>query len=192
MTPFERTCWFFNEIYLSLKPSPVLKYLDQIQTIVQPGDVIAIRSHYFDRVVPGYWTHVGIYAGEVSGRQHQVVQTRLYGTHPIDLQLFLRAGWAAILRPKLSTEERISAVENAKSCIGKKHYDLHFDFSDDTELVCSELIYVLYKDKLSLETYNVRSFLGEKKAFLPDHMFMKGFDTVWISPGAEIPSNTLN
>jgi hypothetical protein len=186
MTPFERTCWFFNEIYLSIKPSPALKYFNKVKSVVQPGDVIAIRSHYFDRIVPGYWTHVGIYTGDVLGKEHQVIQTRFYGTYPIDLDLFLRAGWVAVLRPQLPVADREYAAHKAEKYIGR-HYDLEFDFSKRRRLVCSKLIYLIYKEPLSLEIYPVQSFLGNKKAFLPDHVFMKGFEVVWISPGAKTP-----
>jgi hypothetical protein len=186
MTHIEKILYFLSELYQSIKPAPVLKYLEEIRSQLRPGDVIAIRSPYVERMVPGYWSHLGIYVGDLNGKSNQVIQARGYGVYPKDLNLFLRAGEAVIMRPKLSPSDIEKVIKKVVGYIGS-HYDFKFDFSENTKFVCSELVYVAYKDMLGLETYPLVSFFRNNKVFLPDHTFKKGFDKIWISPGAKVP-----
>lgn len=54
------------------------------------------------------------------------------------------ADFAGFLRPRLSKLEVARAIERAFSHAGKP-YDYNFDFTTDSELVCSELVYKSYE-----------------------------------------------
>lgn len=189
MTLFEKAIWCCSEIYQSVLPSSVLKYGKEIRLLLRPGDVIAKRCPYwgFGRLIPGYFTHLGIYVGEFSGKKDQVIETRGFGTYPVDFSLFLRAGSdIAVVRPNLPAAVCYDIVNKVEKFVGTP-WDFWFDFSHTRRLVCSKLVYFVYKESLPLETYNVETILGNKRVFLPDHIFKKGFDVVWISPGAKTP-----
>ena len=55
----------------------------------------------------------------------------------------LRVDHALAVRPRLTPENRLQAIDNAFGHFGKR-YDFEFDFSRSDRLVCTELLYRSY------------------------------------------------
>ena len=70
----------------------------------------------------------------------------------------MHADYVAVLRPRLSAEQKAEVIRNAFRYHGRP-YDFGFDFADESKLVCSELLYYSFGDLLKLE---LESVLGKK------------------------------
>lgn len=167
-----------------MKPAPVLRHLDDIRSVLQPGDVIALRSPYFERFVPGYWTHLGMYVGDIDEGPARVLQARGYGVHTLPLERFLRAQYALLLRPELSAGERAACVSKGLD-YRTKPFDFLLNFEEHSRVCCSELVYATFKESLDLRLHRWGPLLVHMRLFLPDDILRKGFSPVWISP--ELP-----
>ena len=60
----------------------------------------------------------------------------------------------AVLRPKLSVDKKRHVIANAFSHVGKP-YDFDFDFFSSDKLVCTEVIYRSFRDRLDLPTIEI-------------------------------------
>ncbi len=180
-----RILYLLSEIYQSCKHSLPAAQIEVIRATLVPGDLILLHAPFLERLMPGYWTHVAVYAGHVRGEE-SAVQARFFGVHRIPLAKLMRTQHAAILRPHASTAECEDAVLRALALCGRP-FDYFFDFEDPRRLVCSEIPLLLYGETLGLQMRTIRFWGWEKKIFLPDDLFSKGFDVVWVSPGAPIP-----
>jgi uncharacterized protein YycO len=104
---------------------------------MRPGDILLRRwNHYASsKMLPGYYSHVGIYVGK-SQVIHSVTKP---GVISEDVLTFLRCDSIAIYRPRIDKYNKQTAIDRAKSLIGKK-YDFVFNFSDEEFFSCSEVI----------------------------------------------------
>lgn len=180
-----RILYLLSEIYQSCKSSLPVAQIDAIQAVLVPGDLVLLRASFLERFVPGYWSHVAVYVGHIEG-EASAVQARFFGVHRIPLAKLMRTQYAAIVRPRVSTHDREDAVMRALALCGRP-FDYLLDFEDPRRLVCSEVPLLLYGETLGLQMRTIRLLGWEKKIFLPDDIFAKGFDLVWVSPGARIP-----
>lgn len=177
--------YFLSELYQSCKPVLAEAQVQEIRAHLMPGDLVLLHAPFLERFIPSYWSHVAVYTGSIDGEE-SAVQARFFGVHRVALAKLMRTQYAAILRPRVSTREREDAALRVLAFCGRP-FDYLLDFEDPRRLTCSEVPLLLYGEALGLRTRVIR-FLGfEKRVFLPDDLFIRGFDLVWISPGARIP-----
>ncbi len=77
------------------------------------------------------------------GFAHAVIEAKRPGVIFNSLDDSANADALAVLRPKLSQQEKFEAILHAFGAVGKP-YDFNFDFATDSALVCSELVYKSY------------------------------------------------
>jgi len=128
--------FLYNPPHYLINGEDMRKVLD----IIEPGDIIARRYRFFlsSMMVPGYWSHVGIYIGD-----NKIVHAVGEGVIEEDILTFLRTDCIAVLRPKRLGEKRIKkAIDFAKEEAKKNTpYDYEFDFQNKRkyEFSCTEL-----------------------------------------------------
>ena len=99
-----------------------------------------------DRFIPGYFGHVGIYLG--GGIFAESIQE---GVTYSKADKFAEGRAYIILRLKKPTEKQNRDMKNhLKIQVGKK-YDFNFNIESPDQLVCTELIYLVY-DQINWET----------------------------------------
>ena len=119
-------------------PAPIA---EQILDLLQPGDVIVTRkehaiTNYF---LPGYWPHVAMYVGE-----NVVVESMKDGVLERGMSSPFGNDSMAVIRPQLDAATIESAIQRARSHVGKP-YDFDFDFTRADRLVCTEVVYRSYE-----------------------------------------------
>ena len=90
---------------------------------------------------PGIRAHLAEYlkpAGD--GGAHCVIEAVSEGVILNSLTESMHADYVAVLRPRITDEQRAAAVTRAFSHIGKP-YDFEFDFASSDKLVCTEVVY---------------------------------------------------
>ena len=55
----------------------------------------------------------------------------------------------AVLRPRVNTVQKATAIVRAFANVGKP-YDFNFDFTDNSKLVCTQVVYLSYYDAISM------------------------------------------
>jgi len=112
----------------------------EIIKLIQPGDILLRRCEQdFDKcLIPGYWTHCGIYFG---GERERVIHAISDGVVIEDIINFMRTDELMILRAPPQYVEK--ALGLAKEMVNQS-YDFLFNFNDSNRLSCSELIYCCY------------------------------------------------
>lgn len=131
--------------HLSTQPShqPALPRAIKSQLLerMQPGDVMVTRkehslTNYF---LPGYWPHAALYLGE--GR---VIEALADGVHERSIESPFSVDAITAIRPQLSTEAILEALQRARTHVGKP-YDFDFDFTRADRMVCTEVVYRSYE-----------------------------------------------
>ena len=180
----------------------------QVINIIRPGDII-VRGYvnYLDGyVIPGFFSHAGLYLGEVpetagnvlnpsqlknfkSGVQ-MVIHSMAEGVFMEDIINFCRCDYMAILRRNADKESEDSkkiifarVFETAIRNLGKE-YDFKFDFSDFNKLSCTELVYACCKDFLNdydVRVRNKRVMFMKKRMIIPDDFVNSKLNLVWKS-----------
>lgn len=114
---------------------------DQIQELLQPGDVLVTRKEHAisNYLLPGYWPHVAMYVGD-----RQVVESMKDGVREREMSSPFGNDSVAIIRPKLDANIIEQAIDRARSHVGKP-YDFDFDFTRADRLVCTEVVYRSYE-----------------------------------------------
>ncbi|GAF92281.1 unnamed protein product, partial [marine sediment metagenome] len=79
------------------------------------------------------------------GFPYSILEALRPGIILTSLEESANADYLAVLRPRVSREDKFKAVQAALSHYGKP-YDFDFDFATDNELVCSELVHKAYLD----------------------------------------------
>lgn len=137
-----------------------------ILNILHPGDVLLRRySHYLGTYfIPGYWSHAALYEGD-----NNVLHMLGDGLTREDILTFMRTDNIAILR--CEDEEKVKkAIAMAQDLYDKgTEYDYEFE-TDDNQLYCSELIWLIY-DKPKEVRY--------KKWILPEDLDCSFFTKIW-------------
>ena len=152
---------------------------------LQPGDIILERRNWYlsNAFLPGFWPHCALYVGtprdlkelgidygELDAEAREAHQRPEQGNPRVIIEAIsegvvftsaehsMHADYVAVLRPSLSSEQKAEVIRNAFRYHGRP-YDFGFDFSDESKLVCSELLYYSFGGLLKLE---LESVLGKK------------------------------
>lgn len=180
----------------------------QVINIIKPGDIL-VRGYinYLDGYfIPGFFSHAGLYLGEVkqsdgfnlkteqrgnfrTGEQ-MVIHSMAEGVFMEDVINFCRCDYMVILRrnPEKESEKGKMVVfrtvfETALQNLGIG-YDFKFDFNDFHKLSCTELVYYCYKDFIGDYDIKVRikkALFMKKRMITPDDFVTSKLDIVWKS-----------
>jgi len=168
---------------------------------LEPLDVLLEKTPFrlTDKFIPGHYGHVAIwtgdeaqlralgvwdhpvvvpYQGAVRQGRH-VVEALRSGVQINTLDQFLNVDDLVVLRhTRLEPERRRQFVLDTFRQIGKE-YDFHFDVETDKRIVCSELVYVVFRD---VEWPTVRQ-LG-RYTISPDNVAVRGLNRDPFTPVA--------
>lgn len=157
--------------------------LDRLRPLLQPGDILIERRNWYlsNAFLPGYWPHAALYVGstedlvamglsedpavarwrekfaapDAQGHEMRVIEAVSEGVVFTSLEHSVgEADAVAVLRPKLSAEEKRQVIANAFSHTGKP-YDFDFDFFSSDKLVCTEVVYRAFGERLTLPTIEI-------------------------------------
>ncbi|MDP9193726.1 MAG: hypothetical protein M3P06_18685 [Acidobacteriota bacterium] len=142
--------------------------------LVRPGDILFERRDWSLTNVglPGFWPHVSLYVGTPEERRQlfgDAFEARLRDADPqrydeqlakatvveavgqgVLLSTFEKsadADYLAVIRPRVDDSVKSEAIARALTMVGLP-YDFEFDFVTDDRIVCSELIYKAYEERL--------------------------------------------
>jgi hypothetical protein len=119
------------------------------------------------------------------GHPHQVIEAVSEGVKFSSLEEGALADYIGVMRPRLSKLDIAKAVDEAFRYLGRP-YDFNFDFLTDSSIVCSELIYKIYKtghDKKGL-ALSLREIAGRKA--MPANDLVDKFDREYDNPSREL------
>jgi len=156
--------------------------IEAIQPRLEPGDILLERANWYlsNPGLPGFWKHAALYVGRLEdlkrlgiaddpnvqqhladyllaapdGREKTVIEAVSEGVLLNSLTKSLCADYAAVLRPRVSGRQAATAITRAFANLGKP-YDFNFDFEDTTKLVCTQVVYLSYRDALSFELQRI-------------------------------------
>ena len=167
--------WIGDTRLLSRPPCISAEQVEEMRAQLEPGDIILERRNWFlsNAFLPGFWPHAALYVGthddlkelgiaekpEVlkrlkeylipahDGEHKVVIESISEGVSFTSLSEATRADYIAILRPRLTKEEKAKAIVNAFSHQGKP-YDFEFSFDTKDKLVCTELVWRSYSETI--------------------------------------------
>ncbi len=178
LTLFGDTQWFGwkHPLWFSVSP-PGYKLKGEhyrlIKPLLQPGDILLQRFEgWVDKwFIPGFWNHGAIYIGNP---EEQVVHATSDGVLIEDIINFMRTDNLIVLRPKNNLSIEIG-IKRALSIVGAK-YDFDFDFSNNTEFSCTEVIDYCYSKLFKKSKHFGRIMLT------PDDIALSPLvETIWDS-----------
>ncbi len=146
--------------------------LADLRTKLKPGDILLERRNWYlsNAFLPGYWPHGAVYVGTAAdlkdrgldqhehvlkhweefshkdhdGHEHVIIEAVSEGVIFSTLEHSIGGGDSvAVLRPKLTEEQKNEAIVRAFSYSGRP-YDFEFDFASTDKLVCTEVVYRSY------------------------------------------------
>ncbi|MCG8585639.1 MAG: hypothetical protein MI757_13090, partial [Pirellulales bacterium] len=146
--------------------------LSKLSAVLQPGDVLLERRNWYlsNAFLPGYWPHGAVYVGtaddlrkrgldknphvakhweefiakDEDGHEHVIIEAISEGVVFSSLEHSVGgADSVAVLRPRVSEEEKNEAIARAFSFAGRP-YDFEFDFKSTDMLVCTEVVFRSY------------------------------------------------
>jgi hypothetical protein len=151
-----------SEFYSADNKNVTPELLGQIESLLQPGDVIVTRhaKALTNLFLPGYWPHAALYIGTVEQRKAMgisadwakeqrwtgelcVLEARKDGVRFRPLTDTFSVDVFAIIRPQLTSGSVRAGIERAVLHEGKM-YNFDFDFYSSDRLVCTEVIYRAY------------------------------------------------
>jgi hypothetical protein len=183
----EIATWMGDTRLVERDPFITQEQIDQVKNRICPGDIILERRNWYlsNPFLPGFWPHAALYVGnsaELSALKknlappivslldqflgiHQssnslqvVVEAVSEGVILNSLGHSIQADYVAVLRPRLTTEQKKQAVITALENL-QKPYDFNFDFEDTSKLVCTQLVYLSYRPWLDFPLIEI---LGRK------------------------------
>ncbi len=145
-----------------------------LRPLLKPGDILLTRrdGYLSNTFLPGFWGHAAMYLGsrdeilkelgpdsmleaalesydgkDQDGKPFMAIEAIGEGVRLSSLEFALHANLVAVLRPKLSPEEKRKAVVRAMKMLGTP-YDFAFDLSSQDKIICTELVYRAYAPHL--------------------------------------------
>ena len=151
------------------------KQIAAARPLVQPGDILFERRDWALTNVglPGFWPHVSLYVGTPDERTQLFgadFERRLRDVAPqryaelangnvieavgqgVVINTFEKAAdadYLAVIRPRVDGTVKSEAIARAFAMTGLP-YDFEFDFVTDDRVVCSELVFKAYEQRLDL------------------------------------------
>jgi 1-acyl-sn-glycerol-3-phosphate acyltransferase len=148
----------------------------ELRPKLEPGDVLIERRNWFlsNAFLPGYWPHAALFVGtsndlvrlgldkdsrvqrhwkkflsrDEKDHEHLVIESISEGVVFTSIEHSVgEADSVAVLRPRLTREQKREAIARAFSHIGKP-YDFDFDFFSTDKLVCTELVFRAYDGEI--------------------------------------------
>jgi hypothetical protein len=191
------------------KPLIQPEQLESLRAKLKPGDILVERQNwYLSRAfMPGYWAHAALYVGttndlvrmgldkdprvqkfwrqfamrDSSGHEHVILEAVPRGVRMTTLEHCIGvADSAAVLRPRVSTEQVPEIIARAFVHVGKP-YDFEFDFFSTDKLVCTELVYRCFDQEIEFPLVEV---LGRKT--LPPTELVRKFVNERSRPDAQL------
>lgn len=173
---------------------------NQLQTIVEPGDIFITRHSkaLTNLFLPGFWPHAALYIGLESDRaimhehcamdgasnwcgENCTLEALKDGVQFRPLTETLNVDAFVVLRPNFSKQEKSHAIARVIKHQGKG-YNFDFDFFRSDRLVCTEVIYRAYDD-----INNIRIPLEERmgrKTLSAENILDLSLDSTWATPVA--------
>jgi hypothetical protein len=162
----------------------------RLEDILQPGDILIERRNWYmsNAFLPGYWPHAALYVGtaddlrrmgldkneyvkrhltefakpDEEGHPRAIVEALSEGVVFASLEHSIGGGdSAAVLRPRLTSEEIERAIVLAFSHAGKP-YDFEFDFESHDKLVCTEVVYRAYGSNRGSLVFPLKTIMGRR------------------------------
>ena len=166
--------------YLYYKPQGYKvrgEHVEELLGLIKPGDVL-IRGYdsYLSSKLIGHWSHVGLVT-----ESNKVVHAIGAGVTKEHIINFFRCDRIIVVRPKLTQNQVNGVIAKAELSVGTK-YDFSFDFENDDEFSCTELVYYCFKEEkevLKMSKEEVSLFMGLiKKTVIRPEAFeeYKGFE----------------
>ena len=175
---------------------------------LQPGDILFTRrdGYLSNAFLPGNWGHAAMYLGSAEelralgdnpkldatltevgyagadkdGYPYAVIEAIGEGVRLSSLEFAIEANLLAVLRPKLSDQQKQDAALAALELNGTP-YDFAFDVFSQDKIICTELVYRAYSPHLD---GGFEEVMG-RKTLKPDGMIRA------ISPAANASSTEL-
>jgi hypothetical protein len=164
--------------------------LAQLEEVLQPGDILLERRNWYlsNAFLPGYWPHAALYVGtaddlkrlgldedprvqacwddycavDPDGHPHVIIEAMSEGVVFSSLEHSIGgADAAAVLRPRLSDEQKRHAITEAFGHAAKP-YDFEFDFDSRDKLVCTEVVFRSYGANQGPIRFPVQKILGRR------------------------------
>lgn len=88
------------------------------------------------------------------GGAHSVIESVSEGVIFNSIEESMHADYVAVLRPRLTDQQKAQAIARAFAHVGKP-YDFEFDFFSADKLVCTELVYRSYEGLLHFELVKI-------------------------------------
>jgi len=183
---------------------------NEVRTVIntiKKGDIL-VRGYtnYLDGVfIPGFFSHTGLFLGKTvksdlknpdtdQDKFHEgeqvVIHAMAEGVFMEDVISFCRCDYLIILRRNSNVEPGVDFDNGFETVYKKalihlgKDYDFKFDFSDNGNMSCTELVYVCNEDYLSKYKVKIkeRNLIFKKiQVLLPDDFVTNEFEIVFAS-----------
>ncbi len=159
-----------------------VEMIKEYEHLLEPGDIILERRSWLlsNAFLPGFWPHAALYVGRLEdlrelgiavhpdvrermesylalasdGEPHTIIEALEPGVIFNSTTRSMQTDYLAVLRPRLTKQEKAQAVVRAFRHQGKP-YDFSFDFFTSDRLVCTELIYRSFQGLVNLDLIRV-------------------------------------
>jgi hypothetical protein len=185
--------------------------LVKLAAVLQPGDILLERRNWYlsNAFLPGYWPHGAVYVGtaddlrergldqneyvrnhwdefavgDPEGHQHVIIEAVSEGVIFSSLEHSIGgADSAAVLRPRVSEEEKNEAIARAFSFAGRA-YDFEFDFETTDMLVCTEVVFRTYGGNSGPISFPLQKIMGRQT--MPAINLVRKFDQEYGTDAAQ-------
>jgi len=118
---------------------------NEVLKVIREGDVLLRRfDGYLNTIfIPGYWNHAGVYMG---GPENKIVHSIAEGVVEETLFDFCKTDHLIVLRPNFKINYLTFSNKIQSMLERRTKYDFSFNFEDETDLSCSEVVWFLFKE----------------------------------------------